>query len=246
MPVAAADWNLDVEAGDPVYIFSQPYIFERVDPDHAVTFRSPSGSGAGDFMIEGADGCPRKPFVNEVGALMAAGDLIWRDKPLSTEARRFSRAQKLDAAQARAMDPKSQFRMAIVRRFDANPWSKSDAGLRAFMKDALKDPVIAAMPGAWKASPATVRSWLNERGTTGCRKERDGMSMKNRMPKMRTLKHPLEILFYHAVRATNVRGSIQMNYTNYVAEIAKINAGEELNRDFWIDPADEQSGEVEA
>lgn len=244
--VAAADWHLDVEAGDPVSIFNNPYIFERVDPDHTVTFRAPAHSGGGDFMIQGADGRPRKPFVNEVGALMAAGDLIWREKPLSRDARRHARAQELDAEQARSLDPKCKFRMAIARRFDASPWSKSDAGLIAFMKDAMLDPKIAAMEGAWHASPATIRDWLRTRGTEGCRKERDGISMKNRMPKMRKLKHPLEILFYHAARATNVRGSIRMNYQNYVAEIAKINAGEPLNRDFWIEPSADHVGELPA
>lgn len=47
-------WNLDVEAGDPADIFGVVYFFERVDPDHAVTFRAAAGSGAGDFLIEGA------------------------------------------------------------------------------------------------------------------------------------------------------------------------------------------------
>lgn len=235
-PIPASSWNLDVEPGQPVDIFGDRHIFERVDPDDAVTFRGPGGR---DFMVEGEDGRPRKPFLKEVATLMAASDLIWRERPLSNEARRYARAQELDTAQARAMDPKSPFRAAILRRFDANPWSRSDASLEAFMKDALQDPKISAMEGAWQASPATVRTWLNERGTTGCRKVRDGISMKNRMPKIRKIGHPLEILFYHAARATNVRGSIKMNYEAYVTELAKINAGEELNRDFWIDPGED-------
>lgn len=238
-PIPVAMWDLNVDPGDPADIFRVSYIFERVDPDHVVTFRPDGNSTLGDFMIEGANGLPRKPTVDEVNMLIASEDLIWRDRPLSSDARRFARAQHLCAAQARAMDPKCQFRMAIVRRFDANPWSKSDAGLTAFMKHAMLDPKIAALKGAWHACPATVQTWLNERGTAGCRKERDGISMTNRMPKVRKIGHPLEILFYHAVRATNVRGSITMNYQNYVAEIAKINAGKALNRDFWIDPHDE-------
>lgn len=239
-PLPVATWDMNVDPGDPADIFGCRYIFERVDPDHVVTFR-PESSSVGDFMIEGVNGLPRKPTVDEVNMLIASDDLIWRDKPLSNEARRFARAKELCAAQARAMDAKSQFRMAIVRRFDASPWSKSDAGLTAFMKHAMQDPKISALQGAWPASPATVRTWLNERGTKGCRKEQDGISMTNRMPKLRKIGHPLEILFYHAVRATNVRGSITMNYVNYLAEIAKINAGIALNREFWIETHDEAS-----
>ena len=228
--VPAAPWDLAVEPGDPVDIFERRYVFERVDPDKAVTFRSPAGSSDGDFMVIGDDGRPRKPSTDEVLALMARDEVIWRDRPLGPEARRHARAQQLDAAQAHAMDPVSEFRTAITRRFDANPWSKSDHSLRLFMQDALSDPVIAAMAGAWAACPATQRTWLRDRGTEGCRKERDGISMKNRMRHLRKLAHPLEIVFYHAARATNVRGSITMNHDNYVTEIAKINAGIELSR----------------
>lgn len=229
-PVPAAAWDLAVEAGDPVDIFRRPYVFERVDPDGAVTFRPPAGSAGGDFMVVGADGRPRKPTTGEVLELMSGDDIIWRDRPLSTDARRHARAQQLDAAQAHAMDPVSEFRSAITRRFDADPWSKSDHSLRLFMADALKDPIIAAMPGAWAACPATQRTWYRDRGTEGCRKERDGVSMKNRMRHVRKLAHPLEIVFYHAARATNVRGSVKVNHDNYVAEIAKINAGIQLSR----------------
>lgn len=236
LPVPMVGWNLDVEPGDPVDIYGHPFIFERVDADHAVTFRPPAGAEAGDFMVIGEDGRPRKPFVHEVADLMIDNNLVWREKPLKNEVRRVARAQECDAQQAREMDPLSQFRMAICRRFDANPWSRSDYSLHAFMKEALSDPVIAALPGAWQACPATIRTWLNERGIPGCRKERDGTSMKNRTRKIRMLNHPLEILFYWAVRAKNVRGDIQMNYDRYVADIVKINDGEPLNRNFWIDP----------
>lgn len=229
-PMPAPPWDLAVEAGDPADIFGRPYIFERVDPDGAVTFRTPTLSSDGDFMVVGADGHGRKPTTDEVLVLMADEELVWRDRPLGKEARRLARGRQHDAAQAHDMDPVSQFRMAITRRFDNNPWARSDFSLRLFMKAALADPVIAAMPGAWEACPATVRTWLNDRGTPGCRKERDGVSMKNRMRHIRKLTHPLEIVFYHAARATNVRGSVTMNHDNYVAEIANINAGEILHR----------------
>lgn len=228
-PVPAASWDIDVEAGDPVTLLGRPYVFERVDPDGAVTFRAPAGSGGGDFLVVDDSGQRRKPTVEEVLAL-SDEDLVWHEKPLAKEARRFARAQELNAAQAHAMDVLSEFRMAIPRRFDASPWSRSDASLRAFMQEALTDPVIAAMPGAWAASPATLRTWINDRGTEGCRKERDGISMKNRMRSIRKLKHPLEIVFYHAAAATNARGSVQMNHDKYVAEIADINAGRPLRR----------------
>lgn len=235
-PRPIAPWNLDVEPGDPVDLFGLGYFFERVDSDGTVTFRPPAGAGYEDFEVVGENGRGRKPTMDEIGVLMAANDCIWREKPLGAEARRYARAQEYDAEQAREMDSKSPFRTAISRRYDANPWSRSDFGLKAFMTHALADPAIAALEGAWAASPATVRTWLNERGTAGCRKARDGISMKNRMPKLRRIAHPLEIVFYHAVRAMNVRGSVKRNYETYVAEIAKINAGQKLDRNFWIDP----------
>lgn len=243
-PVPVVPWNLDVDPGDPVDLFGHSYVFERVDPDGAVTFRPPVGSGEGDFMVVGDDGRGRKPTMSEVGQLMASNDCIWREKPLRTEARRYARSQELDAEQARELDEVCQFRAAIMRRFDANPWSKSDYSLKCFMAEAMKDPKIAAMPGAWHASPATLRTWLRERGEEGCRKELDGVSMKNRMPQVRKIDHPLEIVFYHAARATNLRGDVRMNHDSYVAEIDKINTGIPLHRNFWIDP-DGEAGPCE-
>jgi hypothetical protein len=231
--VPAPSWDFAVEAGDPAEVCGLLYIFERFDADGTVTFRSPAGSDAGDFMVEDSNGRFRKPTIADVAALERDGQLIWREKPLSNEARRCARALDLAADQARSMDPKAQFRMAIVRRFDRDPWSRSDASLKGFMSEALEDPEINGLPMKWPACPSSVRTWLAERGTEGCRKERDGVSMKNRKPHIRKLEHPLEILFYHAARATNVRGSVTDNHNAYVAEIARINAGEALNRQYY-------------
>ena len=38
------------EKGDPVEILGRDYYFERVDPDHAVTYRAPYGASYPDFM----------------------------------------------------------------------------------------------------------------------------------------------------------------------------------------------------
>lgn len=115
-----AGWNVLIDSGDLVEIYGLPYYFDRVDPDHLVTFRPPLGSETGDFMIHGADGWPRKPNVDEVGILWREGNLKFREKPLSSEIRQYARAQELDAAQARAMDKGAEFRMALCRRFDAS------------------------------------------------------------------------------------------------------------------------------
>lgn len=225
-----APWDIAIEPGDSADIFNRPYVFDRLDPDGVVVFRAPAGSKGADFMVADDDGHQRRPTAREVQVLEAQGHLIWRDRPLSTEARRHARALELDAAQAHSMDPRSEFRMAICRRFDAAPYSRSDIGLTSFMDEAMKDPIIAAMPGAWPASPATQRAWYAERGEKDCRQERDGISMRNRTKRIRKCKHPVEILFFHAARATNVRGSVQMNHANYLAEIADINAGRPLTR----------------
>lgn len=108
--------------------------------------------------------------------------------------------------------------------------------LTAFIKEVLADPVITKIDGARRVCPATLRSWLRERGMTGCRKERDGVSMTGRMPRKLRIAHPLEIAMYWAVRQTNVRGDVQKNHDRYSADITKINNGQPLNRFFWIDP----------
>lgn len=236
VPIPAVTWNLDLRPGDPVDIFGARYLFERVDPDHVVTFRAPAGAGGADFMVHGTNGLPRKPVVAEIAQLIQDEKFIFRESELKESARAYARAQTADAQHARDQDLTCDFRTAITVRFDRAPWSKSDASLKAFMREAMNDPAIAKLSGAWHASPATVRLWLKDRGTEGCRKVADGVSMRNRMPKVRSLKHPLEIVFYWSVRATNVRGDVRSNYDRYLADIEKINAGEPLNRNYLIDP----------
>lgn len=84
-------WNLSLEAGNPVEIDGVEYLFERVDPDGAVTLRSPTGFSKPDFMVVDDDGFPRKPTCDEIGALVRENRLIVRGRPLSKEARRFAR-----------------------------------------------------------------------------------------------------------------------------------------------------------
>jgi len=231
-----ADWNVLIDPGDEVTLFGTAYFFERVDPDGAVTFRAPLNSNRSDFMVEGEDGRPRKPFVHEIGTIWREGYLEFAEKRLETAARRFAREEKLDADQARAKDENCSFRVAVLRRYDLYPCSKSDRSLRTFIKDALCDPDIADLEGARRVCPSTFRSWLKKRGTPGCRKERDGISMAGRVPRKMQIGHPLEIVMYWAVRSKWVRGDIQKDYDRYSADITKINRGEDLNRFLLIDP----------
>lgn len=239
-----SSWNVRLEPGEPVEVCGLPYYFDRVDPDGLFTFRPPLGSDAGEFMVHGSDGRPRKPNAEQLSIMWREGSLKFRGKPLSDDVRRHARAQELDATQAHAMDKRAPFRMAICRRFDANPWSKSDRSLIAFMKEALADPVISTMEGARPACPATLRSWFRERGTEGCRKARDGISMTGRMPRKLRIEHPLEIAMYWAVRQTNLRGDVQKAHDLYSGDISKINKGDPLNRFFFIDP-DGEAGACE-
>lgn len=236
--------NFDVSSGDPVDIFEKPYLFDRIDSDGAVTFRAPlvsDGSRNPDFMIVGADGHARKPTTDEVGILHQEGNLIFRQRPLATDARRRARAMELDVQQCRELDRRSPFRTAVLRRFDLSPWSKSDRSLNAFIKEAMEDPTINALDGAKIVCAATLRTWIRERGTPDCRRTRDGISMTGRKPKPSKIAHPLEILMYWAVRSTNVRGDIIANYDRYSGDITRINRGQPLHRNLLIGPEDDDA-----
>lgn len=228
--------NIPTSPGDEVGLYGESYFFDRVDPDGAVTFRPPLNSDRADFMVMATDGRPRKPNQHDIAVMWREGNLTFYEKPLEFVVRRIARAEKLDAVQAREKDESCSFRTAIGRQFDNNPWSRSDASLRLFIADAMADPKIAALHGARAVCPATIRTWLRERGTTDHRKDRDGISMTGRMPRKMRINHPLEITMYWGARATHVRGSIVMNYDRYSADITKINTGKDLNRFFFIDP----------
>ena len=85
------------EKGDPVEILARDYYFERVDPDHAVTYRAPYGASYPDFMVDDDNGHPRKPTTAEMNAIFAQDGIIFRSKPSSNESRRLARNMELDA-----------------------------------------------------------------------------------------------------------------------------------------------------
>ncbi|MGI4878580.1 MAG: hypothetical protein ACRYG4_13955 [Janthinobacterium lividum] len=226
LPIATAP-------GDPVDIRGHDYIYDRTDTDGAVTFRSPGDSGS-IFMVTNKDGFPRRPTCEEVGALMASGELVFRAKPLKTDARRLARQQQLAADQVVALDPTALFRVKMLRRWDASPTRKSDRALAAFVARAMADSELNSMEGAWSPCGGTMRNWIEERGRAGERRTRDGLSMRGRMPRTRKLKHPPEILFYHVNRTANTRGAVQAGHDRYIAEIERINAGVQLNRKMLV------------
>lgn len=234
------DWNILIDPGDEVSIFEKRYFFERVDPDNAVDFRPPLNAQYGTFMVVGEDGHPRKPTKNEIGTLWIEGNFRFLEKRLDSTVRQHARDQQLDPKQARAIDEECEFKIAGLRAYDVSPWSKSDRSLLLFNKMLLADPVIGKLKGARIYSGTTWRTWIEQRGTPGCRKECDGISMRGRHARKMRIEHPLEIVMYWAARATWVRGDVQKNHRRYIADIVKINKGEDLNRFFWIDPDGEQ------
>lgn len=234
------DWNVQIEPGDECAIFEKPYFFDRVDRDDAVEFRAPLGADYGDFRVIGADSHPRKPTKGEVATMWVEGNFRFVEKPLNSAVRQHVRNQDLDHKQAQAIDEYSTFRVAALRRYDESPWARSEGALRAFNKMLLDDPKIAKLPGARMYDSRTWRTWIDERGTPDCRKACDGISMRGRYARKMKIKHPLEIVMYWASRAVALRGDIVKNHDRYVADLYKINRGEELNRNFWIDPDGEQ------
>ncbi|WP_206240469.1 hypothetical protein [Novosphingobium terrae] len=235
-PLPASGHGFEAEPGEEIEILGLSYHYDRTDSDRSVTLRAPSGSAYGEFMVVGHDGHPRKPTVDELGLFWAMGQLIFREPPLASEVRNRARAQKKDLDQARRQDPSSPFKTKLLTLFDASEFSRSDNAIAAFMKVALADPDIAAMTGARVIPGPTFRRWLRLNGTKGSRKTWDSVSMTGRTPRTWTIRHPLEIVMYWAIRATHIRGDITKNHNRYVADIYKINRGKALDRNFCIDP----------
>lgn len=223
--------NIPIEEGDELKIFGAHYHFERVDTDKALTFRPPIGASYGNFEIH-TDTGSRKPLMSEFATIWREGNVEFIERPLGTEVRRNARALGLQNRQIKTTSPEAFFLMAMVRRYDANPCNKSDRALTAFCKMALADPNIAKLPHARLVPPTTFRRWLRERGTPGCRKTIDGISMRGRSSPMQSIHHPIEPVKYWAIRATHVRGDVTKNYDRYHADLVKINRGERLNRFF--------------
>jgi hypothetical protein len=229
------------EKGDPVEILARDYYFERVDPDHAVTYRAPYGASYPDFMVDDDNGHPRKPTTAEMNAIFAQDGIIFRSKPSSNESRRLARNMELDAEQCRTMDAKSPLRVAISLFCDDNCGSLSDDAMFPVIRRAIAQPeIIALNPTGWVPHPTTVREWMRERGEPGRRKPRDGVSMAGRYLRSIVSRHPVELILYHIMSAclANDQNQIQSFYDCYVADLWKVNNGKPLDRPMLIEGED--------
>lgn len=223
------------EGGDPADIDNREYFFERIDVDSSVYYRAPAGAAYPDFMVDDANGHPRRPTTVEMNKIFAAERIILRGRPLSKAARRLARNKELDADQCRKMDSRSPFRNAMTKHFDkhAQSLSLSDDAMLVEIGRALADPKIAKLnTSGWAPHPSTVRQWLRDRGKPGQRKLRDGVSMAGRYERMLVTFHPTEIFVYYLYTAlTNgEKRQVQHAYDQYDAEITRINNGKQLNR----------------
>lgn len=223
---------LDITPGKIVDIDGVGHVFERVDPDGRLTI--PSLRNRVDFAVtDPQTGFPIKPNADDIARLMIEGRFVLRAPDLNVAARRVARKMELNAAAAKNMDPKAEFRVALLRAYDANPCSLSDRALREFTRDLLADPLIAALPGARVYAGSTLRQWINERGHDGDRRMRDGVSMTGRMPRNRRVRHPKEILTYWIAYACQKRSTARPNakvqafkvWEDYKGEINRINDG---------------------
>lgn len=229
------------EPGDVAEVDGREYYFERVDPDHAVYYRAPHGAKYPDLMVKGSDGHPRRPTTSEINAMFAADRLILRSKPSGVVARRFARAQALDANQCRAMDKHADFRIKLALYCEEHCTSRSDAKMRLVIKRALMQPEFVKLnPDAWVPDPSTVRNWMRERGEPGRRKIRDGVSATGRWERSLKYNHPVEIGHYWVLSAALANGHRQIAHFHdeYIAEICRINRGIPPNRGRLLQDAD--------
>ena len=229
---------LNLEPGDIVAIDGVEHVFERVDRDGLITFRT-MGSRSVEFEVTDPEtGFPRKPNADEIAQLMIVGLFVKRANDLEEGPRRAARKRELDAKSAHAADPNSEFRTAFNRAYDANPCGLSDRALKAFNERLLTNPTIADMPGAKVYAGSTLREWINKRGVRGDRRARDGVAMTG-YRRGRRVKHPREILVHHLAVATgrktaNSPGARAVAYrawNSYRGEINRINRGEPTGRE---------------
>lgn len=229
---------LNLDQGDIVEIDGIEHVFDRIDPDGRITFTSLRQRV--EFTVtDPATGFPVKPTADHIAELMIAGVFIQRAPLLDDHARQIARKMELDAQDARECDPVSEFRVAFLRRYDANPCGLSDRALRKLNQELLEDPEIAMLPGARVYAGSTLRSWIHDRGFHGDRRARDGISMKGRMPRKRKVKHPPEIIEHWTAYALGKRTTsspdakvtARKGWERYGTEINRINAGLPTGRD---------------
>lgn len=201
-----------------------------------VFYRAPSGANYGDFMVKGEDGRYRRPTVEEMNAIHARNQLKIKSNNSRSEQRRIAREMQLQAAQVHKKDKKSAFREAITRFYDEHryQYNRSKADLERMVARAIKDPKIKKLQPAngWLPKGRTVLDWITDRGAPDMRKARDFMSMTGRMPRLKRLPHPEEILLFRLLESMTTDGkpNVLGIYDKYVDDVDVINKGVALNR----------------
>ena len=229
------EFPFKTEPGDPFRAFDRTYYLDRVDEDSVVTLRSRHGSGEGDLMISDEDGMARKPTVDDVLKLMATGDIVPIERRLERADARARRLADIDASQARELDDKCDFRMAVVRIVEKGRRERtqklSDQKLKPVVKQVWKD-----FKKEGKARPkrkpvgSTVREWYRTRGEEGSRKTGDGVSRTGKTVRARKINHPIEILAYYASQARSKSAPASHFLRDYRAELTLIGKGRPVDR----------------
>lgn len=228
---------LNLEKGDVIEIEGVDHVFERIDPDGRITFASLRQRV--EYMVtDPSTGFPVKPTADDVAALMIERKFIKRAKDLQEGPRRAARKRELDAAAVRTIDPKAEFKVVFIRSVDADPCSLSDSALVARNAELLKDPKVAALPGARLYAGSTLRGWVNTRGRPGDRRMRDGLSMTGRKSGRR-VHHPKEILLHWVAVGAGLKTTARPHakakarkaWEDYKGELARINKGEPTGRE---------------
>lgn len=230
------DIPFELKPGRRAIILDRSHVLDRIDADRQFVFRKLGSSTT--FQIPDASGFPTHPNAADVLRLMADGTIELEDEELEQPQAAARRNAEHHVADARALDPVSDLRVAFLRRYDQDKRNLSDAALTGFYDELLRDPsfqlLAIAHPKAkrkgrrmlpWRPCGAALRNWLNTRGCEDDRRQGDGVSGTGRFLRVKTVRHPPEILLAWASRAHSNKRNIFENWQSYSAEIRLVNEG---------------------
>lgn len=230
------------EPGHRFDIDDLSHVLVRIDPDGEFVLRR-LGSQKTFKVPNAKTGMPEHPDAEKVLELMADGRIQPKALDPISEAAAARRRIELQVADARALDPTSDLRVAFNRRYDDEKCSRSDKALTKFYNKQLEDPAFyrlaCAAPKAkrngrkvapWRPCGRTLRTWINDRGEDGDRQQRDGVSGSGRVPRKRKIHHPKPILEHWLSRTCVNKRDTLKNHQSYKAELERVNRGEPTGR----------------
>lgn len=226
-------WNPfgSLSAGTELVYELASYYFSRRTPDGRIM--AMASDGAYLMVPDDQTGIPAFPTVATARRAMSDRQLFIRSDPIGDDVRDDARREETTPTEVERCDSWAPLRRKVTKAWDSLPHEekpmRSDAGLREWLRQTFDAEEMQARHGRLPCG-ATIRTWINSRGTKGDRRMSDMQSRSGRVRRARRLNPAaIDIAKLHALAKAKRKGrTLKQGHMLYKRDVERFNDGQEV------------------